>query len=87
MRYDFNQVLKLEGYCTDLMDINQSRVNGTLTCNLGDILPVHCVKSFRNRSYSGPYFPAFGLNTEQNNCEYGQFSHGSCISYPLQASN
>ena len=25
----------------------------------------HCVKSFRIRSYSGPYFPAFGLNTER----------------------
>ena len=24
----------------------------------------HCVKSVRNRSFSGPYFPAFGLNTE-----------------------
>ena len=23
----------------------------------------HCVKSVRNRSYSGPHFPAFGLNT------------------------
>ena len=25
----------------------------------------HCVKSFRIRSYSGPHFPAFGLNTER----------------------
>ena len=25
----------------------------------------HCVKSIRIRSYSGPYFPAFGLNTER----------------------
>ena len=24
----------------------------------------HCVKSVRIRSFSGPYFPAFGLNTE-----------------------
>ena len=24
----------------------------------------HCVKSVRIRSYSGPYFPTFGLNTE-----------------------
>ena len=29
----------------------------------------HCVKSVRIRSYSGPYFPAFGLNTDQNNPE------------------
>ena len=27
--------------------------------------PIHCVKSVRIRSYSGPYFPAFGLNTER----------------------
>ena len=46
-----------------------------------------CVKSVRIGSYSGPYFPAFGLNTEryspysvrmrenadQNNSEYGHF--------------
>ena len=25
----------------------------------------HCVKSVHIRSYSGPYFPAFGLNTER----------------------
>ena len=25
----------------------------------------HCVKSVRIRSYFGPYFPAFGLNTER----------------------
>ena len=24
----------------------------------------HCVKSVPIRNYSGPYFPAFGLNTE-----------------------
>ena len=25
----------------------------------------HCVKSVRTRSYSGPHFPAFGLNTKR----------------------
>ena len=35
---------------------------------------IHCVKSVRIRSFSGPYFPAFGLNTDQKNFEYGQFS-------------
>ena len=25
----------------------------------------HCVKSVRTRSFSGPYFPAFGLNTKK----------------------
>ena len=39
---------------------------------------IHCVKSVRIRSYSGPYFPAFGLNTERCGvslpiqCEYGK---------------
>ena len=31
------------------------------------------VKSVCIRSYSGPYLPVFGLNTEQNNSEYGHF--------------
>ena len=35
----------------------------------------HCVKSVHIRSFSGPYFPAFGLNTDQKNSEYGHFSH------------
>ena len=26
---------------------------------------IHCVKSVRIRSYSDPYFPVFGLNTER----------------------
>ena len=26
---------------------------------------IDCVKSVRIRSFSGPYFPAFGLNTER----------------------
>ena len=28
-------------------------------------LNLHCLKSVRIRSYFGPYFPAFGLNTER----------------------
>ena len=35
---------------------------------------VYCVKSVLIRSFSGPYFPAFGLNTDQKNSEYGHFS-------------
>ena len=57
----------------------------------------HCVKSVRVRSYSGPYFPAFGLNAEkyevrmrentnQNNSEYEHFlrsgSEGENIPWP-----
>ena len=26
---------------------------------------IRCMKSVRIRSFSGPYFPAFGLNTER----------------------
>ena len=33
----------------------------------------HCVKSDRIRDYCGPHFHAFGLNTDQNKCEYGHF--------------
>ena len=36
-------------------------------------LILHYAESVRIRSYSGPYFPAFGLNTDQNNSEYGHF--------------
>ena len=39
----------------------------------------YCTKSARIRSYTGPHFPTFGLNTERrenadlNNSEYGHF--------------
>ena len=36
---------------------------------------LHCVKSFLIWSHFDPYFPAFGLNTDQNNFEYGRFLH------------
>ena len=34
---------------------------------------IHCVKSLLILSYSGPFFPSFGLNTDRNNAEYGHF--------------
>ena len=40
------------------------------------------VKSVRIRSYSGLYFPAFGLNKDQNNSEYRHFLRSvlrSCV--------
>ena len=58
----------------------------------------HCVKSGRIRSFSGPYFPAFGLHTErysvksvqmrenmdQKKSEYGHFSRSvSSCSEPV----
>ena len=44
----------------------------------------HCVKSVRIRSYSGPCFPAFGLNTDQNNSEFGHFLRRGNNQYKLQ---
>ena len=40
-----------------------------VTQNLYSFCNLHCVKSVRIRSYSGPHFPAFGLNMER----YGVF--------------
>ena len=37
----------------------------------------HFVESVRISSYSGPYFLAFGLNTDQHNYEYGHFLRGN----------
>ena len=60
--------------------------------NFVNLLICHCEKSVRIRSYSGPYFPAFGLNTErysysvrmrentdQNTSEYGHFLPSASI--------
>ena len=33
--------------------------------NLIDSKALHCLKSVRIRGYSGPHFPAFGLNAER----------------------
>ena len=33
----------------------------------------YCVKSIQIRSISNPYFPVFGLNTDQKNSVFGQF--------------
>ena len=37
-----------------------------------DLFSPHCMKSVQIRSFSGPYFPAFKLNTER----YGVSVHG-----------
>ena len=58
------------------------------------VLCLHYVKRFLLRSYSGPYFSAFGLNTErhgdrmrknadQNNSEYGHFLQSASLSSSL----
>ena len=38
---------------------------------------LHCVKSVRMRSYSGPYSVRMRENTDQNNSEYGHFSRSA----------
>ena len=45
----------------------------TLCSRTGVLLIPLCVKIVLIQSYSGPYFPAFRLNTDQNNFEYAQF--------------
>ena len=42
------------------------------------IYPLHCMKSVRILSFSGPHFPAFALNADQKNSEYGHYL-GSAI--------
>ena len=40
---------------------------------MSQVIGFHSMKSVHIRSYSGLYFPAFGLNSDQNNSEYGHF--------------
>ena len=46
----------------------------------------HCIKIVRIRSFLGPYFPAFGLNTDQKNFEYGHFSRSVYVFISMSAS-
>ena len=48
---------------------------------------IHCVKSGRIQSFSGPYFPAFGRNTDQNNSEYGHFLRSDCCYHGMYLVN
>ena len=41
----------------------------------------HCLKNVCIQSYSDPQFPAFGLNTDQNNSEYGHFLRSVLVPY------
>ena len=38
---------------------------------MGLMEKLHCVKSARIRGFSGPYFPAFGLNTDRYGVSFG----------------
>ena len=40
----------------------------------------HYVKSVRNRNFACPYFPPFGLITDQKNSKYGHCSRNVCHS-------
>ena len=50
-------LVHLEEFCNGYL------VTGNVSKTFSNQL--HCVKSVRILSYSGPYFPAFGLNTEK----------------------
>ena len=52
--------------------INTLSSNPMLSLDL--LTKKHCVKGVRIRSFCSPYFPAFGLNTDQKNSKYGHFS-------------
>ena len=39
----------------------------------------HYLKSFRIRSFSGPYFPIFGLNIYHKESKYGHFSRSDLV--------
>ena len=45
------------------------------------MLDKHYVKKVPIRSFSSPYFPAFELNTDQKNSEYGHFSRSEGSKY------
>ena len=52
----------------EFLQIGEAITNwGRFVTNRSNYCTVHCVKSVRIRSYSCSYFPAFGLNTDQNN--------------------
>ena len=46
---------------------------------------MHCVKIVRAWSFSGPHFPAFGLNADQKNAEYGHFSRSDELRHSIFA--
>ena len=46
-------------------------------CRRGVIQNIHYVKSVCIRSFSSPFFSAFGLNTDQKNSECGHFSRSN----------
>ena len=61
----------------------ENACNQNILCIYGQrgIQHLHCVKSVRILSYSGPYSVRMQENVDQNNCEYGHFSHSATVEY------
>ena len=50
---------------TDTVKLLEIKIDKDMTFDI-HIVNLYCVKSVRIRSFSGPYFPAFGLSTERH---------------------
>ena len=64
----------------NITDVDQVLKKGPI---LGILIDVQCVKSVSIQNFSDQYFPAFELNTDQKNFEYGQFSRSDNVSFPF----
>ena len=56
-------------------------LNRFLNTSMHDLLKIHGLQLREKCSYSVffcPYFPVFGLNTDQKNSGYGHFSRSVC---------
>ena len=60
-------------YFQNIFSKTVDRYNKSLKCVTEAYLNIF-VKNVGIWSFSGPYFLAFGLNTDQKNYEYGHFS-------------
>ena len=58
-------VFKVFISCVSAETFQRKRLYVYTSANLRICLDVHCMKNVRIQSFSGPYFPAFGLNTER----------------------
>ena len=62
----FNEIdlcRKIQGFCQTCPGMDLAILTGITLIKESQIEHLHCVKSVRIRSFSGPYFPAFGLNS------------------------
>ena len=56
--FQFGETVKVNVYLGHEQEFRLARFNQQVSNQ-------HCIKIVRVRSYSGPHFPAFGLNTER----------------------